>query len=80
MKVLVTGGTGFVGQEVVQALYLTHDVRLLVRDPNSPVAKRLINHCCLWAEYGRRANANNQRRWSPFRSSGATSITHASAS
>ncbi|HWQ92084.1 MAG TPA: endo-1,4-beta-xylanase [Clostridia bacterium] len=33
----------------------------------SPTVKRLINHCCLWAEYGRRANADGVRRWSPFR-------------
>jgi GH35 family endo-1,4-beta-xylanase len=33
----------------------------------SPSVKRLINHCCLWAEYARRANADGVRRWSPFR-------------
>jgi NADH dehydrogenase len=41
MKVLVTGGTGFVGQEVVRALHLQHDVRVLVRNPEAPAAKRL---------------------------------------
>jgi endo-1,4-beta-xylanase len=33
----------------------------------SPNVKRLINHCCLWAEYAKRANPGGVRRWSPFR-------------
>jgi endo-1,4-beta-xylanase len=33
----------------------------------SPTMKRIINHCCLWAEYARRPNADGGRRWSPFR-------------
>jgi len=49
-----------------QILELTREACRAAHD-GSPVAKRLINNCCLWAEYGRRANANDQRRWSPFR-------------
>lgn len=33
----------------------------------SPTIKRQINHCCLWAEYAKRSNADGSRRWSPFR-------------
>lgn len=33
----------------------------------SPTIKRVINNCCLWAEYARQANADGTRRWSPFR-------------
>lgn len=33
----------------------------------SPSVKRLINHCCLWAEYADRANKDGSRRWSPYR-------------
>jgi hypothetical protein len=33
----------------------------------APEVRRLINHCCLWAEYARRPNLGNARRWSPFR-------------
>ncbi len=29
--------------------------------------KRVVNHCCLWAEYARRPGPNNQRLWSPYR-------------
>src|SRR5689334_4922372 len=41
MKVLVTGGTGFVGREIVRALHLQHDVHVLARDPKSPAAQYL---------------------------------------
>jgi len=42
MKVLVTGGTGFVGPRVVHAIRAEeHDVRALVRDPGSKDAKTL---------------------------------------
>lgn len=33
----------------------------------SPTVKRLINHCCMWAEYAKRTNEDGGRRWSPFR-------------
>lgn len=33
----------------------------------APNMKRLINHCCLWAEYAKRKNADGSRRWSPWR-------------
>jgi GH35 family endo-1,4-beta-xylanase len=49
-----------------QILELTREASRAAREA-SPTVKRLINHCCLWAEYGRRANPNQQRRWSPFR-------------
>ena len=32
----------------------------------SKTVKRQMNHCCLWGEYGKRANADGSRRWSPF--------------
>jgi uncharacterized protein YbjT (DUF2867 family) len=42
MKVLVTGGTGFVGPRVVHAIRAEdHEVRALVRDPGSKEAKTL---------------------------------------
>jgi GH35 family endo-1,4-beta-xylanase len=49
-----------------QILELTREACRAARE-GSPTVKRLINHCCLWAEYGRRASPNQQRRWSPFR-------------
>ncbi len=49
-----------------QVLELTREACRAARE-GSPDVKRLINHCCLWAEYGRRANPGGLRRWSPFR-------------
>jgi endo-1,4-beta-xylanase len=49
-----------------QILELTREACRAARE-GSPDVKRLINHCCLWAEYGRRANPGGVRRWSPFR-------------
>lgn len=28
--------------------------------------QRQMNHCCLWAEYGKRRNVDGSRRWSPW--------------
>jgi NADH dehydrogenase len=42
MKVLITGGTGFIGREIVnQLLAAGHSPRLLVRDPAAPRARAL---------------------------------------
>lgn len=42
MKVFVTGGTGFVGQEIVRQLYAAgHQARLLVRNRISPVVTEI---------------------------------------
>jgi endo-1,4-beta-xylanase len=48
-----------------QVLELTREACLAARR-GAPTVKRLINHCCLWAEYARRANPGGVRRWSPF--------------
>jgi endo-1,4-beta-xylanase len=32
----------------------------------SPMVKRQINHCCLWAEYAKNRNIDGSRRWSPY--------------
>lgn len=31
-----------------------------------PRIKRMINHCCQWAEYAIRRNTDGSRRWSPY--------------
>ncbi len=44
MKVLVTGGTGFVGQEIVRQLHQAgHTIRILVRHPQSPSALEIAS-------------------------------------
>jgi endo-1,4-beta-xylanase len=48
-----------------QVLDLTRRGCLAAREGSTTV-KRLINHCCLWAEYGRRANSDGAPRWSPY--------------
>ena len=49
-----------------QILELTREACRSARE-GSPTVKRQINHCCLWAEYAKRANADGSRRWSPYR-------------
>jgi endo-1,4-beta-xylanase len=49
-----------------QILEVTREVCRAARD-GSPTVKRLINNCCLWAEYARNANEDGSRRWSPYR-------------
>lgn len=49
-----------------QVLELTREACRAARE-GSPTVKRQINHCCLWAEYAKRTNADGSRRWSPFR-------------
>src|SRR5258706_6354744 len=45
MNVFITGGTGFVGREIVRRLYAHGDsVRLLVRNPLSPTVRQLVPH------------------------------------
>lgn len=43
MKVFITGGTGFVGQEILRQFYAAgHQARLLVRNRNSPVVTEIV--------------------------------------
>ncbi len=49
-----------------QIIQLTKEACIAARS-GSPDVKRVINHCCLWAEYGRRKGPKNQRLWSPYR-------------
>jgi uncharacterized protein YbjT (DUF2867 family) len=47
LKILVTGGTGFVGRTIVHALRAEgHDVRALVRKPGSNAVQRLASWGC----------------------------------
>ncbi len=44
MKVLVTGGSGFVGTEILQRLHHAgHEIRALVRDPSSKASEKIKN-------------------------------------
>ena len=62
MKVLVTGGTGFVGPHVVHAVRAQgHDVRALVRRPGSKAARTLESWGCELAE-GSMTDADSLRR------------------
>ncbi|MEP6662107.1 MAG: endo-1,4-beta-xylanase [Verrucomicrobiota bacterium] len=49
-----------------QILELTREACRAARR-GSPTVKRQINHCCAWAEYAKRTNADGSRRWSPYR-------------
>jgi endo-1,4-beta-xylanase len=49
-----------------QILELTREACKSARE-GSPTVKRMINHCCLWAENAKRKNDDGSRRWSPFR-------------
>ena len=54
MNVLVTGGTGFVGKEIVRQLRIAgHRVHLLARNPESPAAKEVAR------QYGAQVHAGN---------------------
>ncbi len=48
-----------------QVLELTREACRAARE-GSPTVKRLINNCCLWAEYAKRPNSDGGRRWSPY--------------
>jgi endo-1,4-beta-xylanase len=54
---------GFSHEQVVE---LTREACKAAR-AGSPTVNRLLNHCCLWAEYARRPNPGGIRRWSPYR-------------
>lgn len=41
--------------------------RLSCQSASGAGMRRMINNCCLWAEYAKRANPDGSRRWSPYR-------------
>jgi endo-1,4-beta-xylanase len=49
-----------------QILELTREACRSARQ-GAPDVKRLINNCCLWAEYAKTRNKDGSRRWSPWR-------------
>lgn len=49
-----------------QIVEITREVLQSARE-GSETVKRLINNCCLWAEYAASANEVGARRWSPYR-------------
>ncbi len=49
-----------------QILEFTREVLRSAREGSAKV-KRLINNCCLWAEYAVKQNDDGSRRWSPYR-------------
>lgn len=49
-----------------QILELTREACRAARN-GSPTVKRIINNCCLWAEYAKHKNDDGSRRWSPYR-------------
>jgi len=73
MKVLVSGGTGFVGRAVVRQLHAAeHEICLVVRDPLSPHARRLVK------DYGVRSLQGNLHQPGSLRSAceGQEAIIH----
>jgi len=66
MKVLVTGGTGFVGQAVLAALREAgHPARVLVRDASSPHARELVARLSAEAVVGDVLDPDSLRRAVP---------------
>ena len=49
-----------------QIVELTREACRAARE-GSPTVKRIINHCCLWAEYARGAGPGGTQKWSPYR-------------